>query len=424
MKIKFQYDSTTYVATAPQRNLRGRLDAIEYVDDRFSPQKGYIFYSYDNNGNVEWINQYIPAGNNNWLSTKTDYQYDALGKVTKIYFRRTFPPGASTDAFYVWYDYDALGHLELVRTTTVDFKPTPTDARYTYWPGGQVRRLVLRETLQGLDYLYNSRDWLTQINHQNLNSTQDPGGDGGGNGVTADKFGQIIGYNKQDHIAAGHSLFAAQYNGNIAWTITNTFGNTQSVSSSLTGWVFKYDKANRLLKADWGHYVTSWVNSKRYDLTGRATADSLIEYLRHGDLDLILRFNENGAATVMDYWYNDYPNTNKLGFIGGMPGQTNFNYTYDANGNMTHDKAKLGPNAADSILYDYRNLPVKIQKSVSPAGTIELGYDGKGQRVSKNNLFYVPGADGRVIAVYDGKGTLLYWNVWGLDLIGQKFWKQ
>jgi hypothetical protein len=107
-----------------------------------------------------------------------------------------------------------------------------------------------------------------------------------------------------------------------------------------------------------------------------------------------------------------------------MAGHTNFNYRYDASGNRTRDKAKLGSATADSITYDYRNLPVKMQKSVAPAGTIEFGYDGKGQRVSKNNLFYVPGADGRVLAVYDDKGTLLYWNIWGLDLIGQRFWKQ
>jgi hypothetical protein len=92
---------------------------------------------------------------------------------------------------------------------------------------------------------------------------------------------------------------------------------------------------------------------------------------------------------------------------------------YDANGNMIKDIAKLG--AGSTILYDYRNRPTKAPIN---ANNIDFGYDGKGQRVSKNNLFYVPGADGRVIAVYDDKGTLLYWNIWGLDLIGQRFWKQ
>jgi YD repeat-containing protein len=89
---------------------------------------------------------------------------------------------------------------------------------------------------------------------------------------------------------------------------------------------------------------------------------------------------------------------------------------------MTKDIVKLG--STSTITYDYRNLPTQVPKTTNPAGTIYFGYDGKGQRVSKNSLFYVPGADGRVIAVYDDKGTLLYWNIWGLDLIGQRFWKQ
>jgi hypothetical protein len=134
------------------------------------------------------------------------------------------------------------------------------------------------------------------------------------------------------------------------------------------------------------------------------------------------RYNENNVATNMDYTY--LANKNQLDFIGGLSGHAGGNYTYDQSGNMKKDKAKLGTTAADTVTYDYRNLPTKVQKSASPAGTISFGYDGKGQRVSKNNLFYVPGADGKVLAVYDDKGTLLYWNIWGLDLLGQRFWKQ
>jgi hypothetical protein len=312
-----------------------------------------------------------------------------------------------------------VGRLENVYTNTADARVAPPNARYTYWPGGQVKRLVLGGSAQGVDYLYNSRDWLTQINHQNLWHTQDPGGDGGPNSsvYNVDRFGQVIGYNKQKQIATGHADFAAQFNGNISWTIHRTTGNIKpvAVNSSLTGWVFKYDKANRLTKANWGHYTTSWQTSNRYDLTG-------IVYDRHGNLEYMTRYDTLNAATNMDYNYSDYPNSNKLGFIGGLSGHTNFNYVYDANGNMIKDIAKLG--SSSTISYDYRNLPTQAPKTTSPSGTIYVGYDGKGQRVSKNTFFYVPGLDGRVVAVYDDKGTLLYWNVWGLDLVGQRFWKQ
>ncbi len=427
MKVKFQYDSTTYAANGTQRNLRGRLDAIEYVDDRFPLQKGYIFYSYDNNGNVEWIDQYIFTGSSGYLSAKTDYQYDALGKITKIHFRRHFPPGASTDAFYVWYDYDALGRLERVFTNTTDVKPlTPINAQYSYWPSGQVKRLVLGNTMQGVDYLYNSRDWLTQINSHYLLAGKDPGNDS--TTVMKDRFGEIIGYNKKKYIADDGDYsgdFAAQFNGNISWATLNTKDNTNPVGASLTGWMFKYDKANRLIKGNWGFNSnvlgTNWdpdnqTNPNKYDLTG-------ITYDRNGNLTAMTRRSQTGAATSMTYNYT--ANTNKLHQVAGLNGQLANNYTYDPNGNMNRDKAKLGSTAADTVAYDYRNLPTKVQKSLTPNnGTISFGYDGKGQRVSKNNLFYVPGADGRVIAVYDDKGTLLYWNIWGLDLLGQRFWKQ
>jgi len=414
-KVKYQYDVSTYAASAPQRNLKGRLDAIEYLIDRYPAMKGYMFYSYDANGNVEWIEQYIAKSNvndgNGNIAAKIEYQYDALGKATKIYFHRTFPPGGASDAFYVWYDYDALGRLEKVFANTADVKPTAPNAQYAYWPGGQVKRLVLGSTLQGLDYLYNSRDWLTQINHHDLLSTKDFGGDGGGAGVpNADRFGQIIGYNKQEYIALGHSDFVKQLNGNISWATFNTFGNTQPVSASLTGWVFKYDQANRLTKANWGHNNGAWQASNRYDLTG-------FIYDRHGNLEYMNRYDQNNAVTNMDYIYQ--ANTNKLLQVSGLPGQNPNNYAYDNNGNMIKDAAKLG--SSNTISYDYRNLPYKVPTT---GGTIDFGYDGKGQRVSKNNLFYVPGVDGRTIAVYDANGTLLFWNIWSLDLIGQKFWKQ
>jgi YD repeat-containing protein len=413
-KAKFQYDSTTYGANGIQRNLRGRLDAIEYVSDRFPLQKGYIFYSYDNNGNVEWIDQYIPTSNSTTLNTRTDYQYDALGKVIKIYFRRTFPPGASPDAFYVWYDYDALGRLEKVSSNTANVKPTTAGAQYTYWPSGQIRRLALGNNLQGMDYLYNSRDWLTQINSHFLLANKDPGNDS--TTVTKDRFGEIIGYNKQKYIASDADYiadFTAQFNGNISWLTLNTDWPATNPDTA-TGLVFKYDKANRLTKGNWGNLAaptsTNWSATNRYDLTG-------ITYDRNGNLTAMTRRNQTGVATSMTYNY--IANTNKLHQVAGLNGQGTNNYVYDQNGNMTKDIVKLG--SGSTITYDYRNLPTQVPIQ---SNTISFGYDGKGQRVSKNNLFYVPGADGRVIAVYDINGTHLYWNIWGLDLLGQRFWKQ
>lgn len=416
-KVKYHYDVAGYSAGATQRNLKGRLDAIEYVSERFG-LSGYMFYSYDDNGNLEWIRQSVPkdvvSDGNAYLITMTSYSYGPGGQVTKISFSRSFPPGASTDAFYVWYDYDALGRLQKVFANTADVKPATAEAEYTYWPGGQVQRLVLGGSVQGVDYLYNTRDWLTQINHQNLVAGNDPGGDGGGAGVpNADRFGQIIGYNAPGHIADVSPFstdFVAQFNGNIAWTIHSTSGN--NTPSYLTGWVFKYDGADRLGKANWGHYSNdNWQETdSRYDLTG-------ITYDASGNFTHMKRRLQDNTAVDMNYFYK--PNSNQLDYVSGLNNQASGNYTYDQNGNMITDNKKLA--ASGTIAYDYRNLPTQAPM---PGGTIYFDYDGKGQRVSKNDLVYVYGADGKVIAVYKIDGTHLYWNIWGLDLIGQKFFAQ
>jgi hypothetical protein len=144
-----------------------------------------------------------------------------------------------------------------------------------------------------------------------------------------------------------------------------------------------------------------------------------ITYDRNGNLDLMTRRDQTGAATNMNYDY--FANTNRLKYILNF-GQPSDNYAYDNNGNMIRDKKKLGTAAGDTVAYDYRNLPTHL--SFFGFYSVDFGYDGKGQRISKNNQFYVSGADGRVVAVYDGLGIHLYWNIWGLDLIGQRFWKQ
>lgn len=103
VKIKYHYDFAGYAPGVPQKNLPGRMDAVEYLTDRYT-QPGYTFYSYDDKGRVDWIRSHIPKSNvsdgTGSLSTHIEYDYDLQGNVTKIYFRRIFPPGASTDAFY------------------------------------------------------------------------------------------------------------------------------------------------------------------------------------------------------------------------------------------------------------------------------------------------------------------------------------
>jgi len=403
-KAQYNYDYP-HGFSGEQRNLRGRLESISYSTDRFE-LPGNIFYSYDEDGNIERIDQYIPTSDdaNGYLSTSIEYEYDQLGGATKTHFYQSFPPGANGNDFYTWYEYDELARLEKVYSNTIDVQPATPDAEYSYWSSGQVKRTVLGDDVQGVDYLYNSRGWLTQINHHDLNSTMDPGND------SNDRFGQAIGYDNVGlHVGQAFSA-TSQYNGNISWTTFATEGNTNP--SEITGWVHGYNSANRLTSSNWAYKPTSgsWTASNSYDL-------SSLSYDDNGNIVNMTRYDKNGSATAMAYNY--YANSNQLNYVSGYNGQSSGNYVYDANGSMVKDIAKLG--SSNTLTYNYRNLPTRIP---APGGTIEMDYDNYGQRIYKDNFVYVYGANGQVAAVYSIERVHMYWNLWGGGLIGQKFWDQ
>jgi YD repeat-containing protein len=402
--VKYTYDESDLLADSPQNFLAGKLAQIEYDVPDISIN-AYILYSYNDFGEIEWIENHIPKDSYLYHKSKNNYEYDRYGKILKLYYRQINPVN---DDFYVWYDYDEMGRMSFVSSNNINVKPVVPDAKYTYWPSGKVKRLELAG-VQGLDYSYNSRDWLTQINHEDLDSSTDPGADGDGSGSTVtDRFAEIIGYNAQRNIASDSDYladFQSQYTGNISWLITNTFGNNDP--SPLTGWIFNYDKTSRLLEANWGYYNADWISSNMYDISD-------ISYDDNGNLDYMQRNNRDLSSTILDYRYK--AGTNKIDFISGLNGQAINNYTYDFNGNLIKDVVKIG--ASNTMEYDYRNQPTLIP---TPSGSISFGYDHSGQRVKKNDYIYIRGINGKVIAAYDTNGSHLYWNVWGMDLISQKF---
>jgi YD repeat-containing protein len=196
-----------------QHNLNGKLSKV------ISYRQGSIacttLNSYNEFGKLEWLLEQVP----NASDKKINYVYDIQGNITKKCVTDN-----RSNTFYTFYYYDMAGRLKQVYTNTIDSETGKVkEAEYTYNSAGTVQRLQLGNA-QGVDYLYNERDWLTQINQQNLNSTQDPGGDGN-NGIPIDKFAEVIGYNTQEHIAGGSGFnWQPQYNGNISWVITKTAG--------------------------------------------------------------------------------------------------------------------------------------------------------------------------------------------------------
>ena len=263
-----------------------------------------------------------------------------------------------------------------------------------------------------MDYRYNERDWLTQINHQNL-TTEPPG-------LPPDKFGQVIGYHNIEHIGAVQGA-QPKYNGNVTWQMYNMSGVPFS-GTSLVGNSYSYDQADRLRSSSFGYYTTSWQPTTAYDVSDYS-------YDATGNISAMQRYGFNGA--LMDnLTYSFYAATNRLShiddtvpsgvFMGDIDDQIKNNYSYDQRGNMTFDQQR-----EISISYDYRSLPISITVGppMTPGGMTTYRYDADGRRTYKSTeygaaYYYINDVQGRTIAVLKADGSLKMLNLLGLDHIG------
>ena len=220
-----------------------------------------------------------------------------------------------------------------------------------YHNQAKLKNFTLRSSgLQTVDYDYNIRGWLTDINDVN--------------NLGEDLFSYNIRY---DNPSSGTSLF----NGNIS----QIFWRTKNTDQSLKNYRYSYDALNRIKTA--------------YDNTGRYNLYNIL-YDKNGNLTRLFRKGHiNSGATsfgTMDALYYTYSSrSNKLikvldngndtyGFKDGTNQTTEF--TYDANGNLKTDKNK----GITNITYNHLNLP----KVVTINGqTITYTYDASGTKQRK-----------------------------------------
>ncbi|WP_243739926.1 DUF6443 domain-containing protein [Flavobacterium chryseum] len=216
--------------------------------------------------------------------------------------------------------------------------------------------------LQKVDFNYNIRGWLTEINKTDeLQQNTDP----------FDLFAFKINYDKtQTEIANVKAL----YNGNIAEMFWKTGSDNLERSYG-----YQYDKLNRLTSAI---YQKSKLTTDAYNENLSYDKNGNIQFLnRNGDMDPQIGTN------VIDNLAYTYPdNSNQLSKVVDSANNTSgFNdanttgddYTYDVNGNMISDKNKN----ITEILYNQLNLPKKI--TFGTGNTIEYIYNAAGQKLEK-----------------------------------------
>jgi RHS repeat-associated protein len=324
-----------------------------------NPETTTSWYSYDVFGRLRWMIQKIPGLD--CLKT-IDYVYNPeKGQVVEVDYQRH----DKFERFLHTYEYTRAGQLEYVYTST-DGVDKIRQAEYRYDDSGALKRTILAENLQGIDYVYNLSGQLKAINHPSLTVSNDPGGDGGSNGVIADVFGLSIDYYNGDYTRPGTPTPVAQqstygtnqYNGNIKGVHFNTQGFEPS-SNSFNTYTYSYDKNNWLGSANFGSGSIASIGGGMHQVNFTPDSNndygvSNISYDANGNIQTLERngFSTGPSTNNMDDFTYHYDGTNKLQYVedtgdnanvqlfDDLKNQTNNgnpNYHYNAIGQLTVD---------------------------------------------------------------------------------------
>ena len=315
------------------------ITTVTYYDEKARPI--YVYSKNDELQTTDIVESKLDDFTGRVLETKTTHK--KTGKTDIV----------TVDKFY----YDNLDRL--TKQTQTIGSNTEVIAENSYDELGQlVEKKVGGKTtqsrLQTVDYKYNVRGWLKNIN-------QDANNDN-------DLFNFSLKYN--DITDANKRL----YNGNISETNWNTLSVNNTSNTVSNKYVYTYDALNRITRAD--------DNTGRYDVYG-------IVYDKNGNIINLRRDGHtNVGATsfgVMDNLVYSYDNGNKLtkvldngndtyGFKDGA--NTTTEYTYDANGNMKTDANK----GITNIVYNHLNLPTQVTIG---GQNITYIYDAAGMKLKK-----------------------------------------
>lgn len=240
--------------------------------------------------------------------------------------------------------------------------------------GKKVGGSTLGTGLQEVNYQYNIRGWMTQIN--------DPANLG-----TTDLFGYKINYNQVEGMENPHTDYMElkvkpKFNGNIAEVSWKT---ATTPNDNLRRYGYVYDGLNRLqagfYQKDNNPSAREYFEKIDYDLNGN------ISHLQRSGA-LLQNYSITEAFDDLTYHYENNNTSNRLSTVtdasvnyGGYPEIAGNTIPYDLNGNMTShvDKGILG------IDYNYLNLPKYI-----------LFQEGLSTRtgIIRNNTSYLYRADG------------------------------
>ncbi len=295
----------------------------------YSPSNPMVYYFYDSGTNG--IGLPYQVGNAN--ATTTYDSYDAMGRPTSVTKTITGDSDRTTQ-----YTYDLSG--KVLRTTY----PDGYYVTNTYW----IRTNLLRSVMGSDGKKYASFNYYTPSGKTKALYC----GRGGTTNYTYNPY--------TDHVtdivssANGTTLQSKHY------TYSNS-GDIYSVTDSVTGvaYEYTYDDLHRLTdETNTGGFGAMQVT---YNAIGNITQKTV------GPNTFYMSYDSSHKHAVDYVTYNS----------------TNYDYTYDANGNMTqgYDFSNLANIQVRTITYNVDNMPTSIYHGSGT--TSALLYDGSGARAKK-----------------------------------------
>ncbi|MGV0996423.1 RHS repeat-associated core domain-containing protein [Empedobacter falsenii] len=320
----------------------------------------YNYTFYDNNYLRAIKNHKINyLGGSTIVESELDFRGKAKQVITTHKRLKTDTPLKVTEVF----SYDKFERLTK-HTHQINSGKIEVLTQNSYNNIGQLTSKNVGNTIvspyQTVDYTYNIRGWLTQINDiTNLGT---------------DLFAFKINYNTKDQTKASPNT-QELFNGNISQTFWTSQDNPH-----IRSYDYNYDGLNRLINASYTNLAKDFAGAY----------DEQLSYDHNGNIRTLKRYGQTEQATprLIDNLVYDYENgdrSNKLqkvtdssltfGFNDGN--KTGNDYAYDKNGNL---KLDLNKGITDSISYNHLNLPILVKKGV---GSIEYAYDASGAKLRK-----------------------------------------
>lgn len=308
--------------------------------------KSYTFY--DKKGRV------IYAYEKNHLGgfTHNKSELDFRGKIQKSETNHMRLNSSANVKIVDRFEYDHVErpkkHFQKINVQAEEFI-----AENTYNELGQLEHKKVGGGLQDIDYNYNVRGWLTNINDVN--------------NIGADLFAYTI---KYDEAIEGNASVGNVYNGNIKQVVWKS-----AINNVKKSYAYEYDKLGRFSESHFRENNSLTGGAGKFETFG-------MSYDPNGNIKTLKRNNQSAInMDVLNYNYDDGnrllsindTTNNTFGFNDGSSSDNE--YDYDGNGNLTKD---LNKNIA-SIEYNHFDLVKKV--TFNNGNKIEFTYDSNGSKL-------------------------------------------